>query len=93
MLGAVAATITGLIAHFPYEETALAASIEPHQLLAFGTTLIFLLLLGWRWRSRCKRQDGTRSTASLIGLTLLIVTDLYGGHLVFQLGVGVFGLQ
>ena len=55
-IGAVVATITGLISHFPYEEDpVLLAAIEPHQYTAFAATAVFGALTVWRWRFVAQR--------------------------------------
>lgn len=95
-LGAVLATITGLIAHLPYEESQYTGAIERHQYTAFATTAVFVALAAWRWRSA--RRDDLPSSAvyvgvSLLGLAVLVVTGYLGGQLVYELGVGVNGVS
>ena len=70
VIGALAtlpATITGLVAHFPYEETNLHEAIELHQLPSMAGTLIMLIILGWRYRSRRQGQDIGKLKQSTIG--------------------------
>ena len=43
-LATLPATISGIIAHFPYEVTDLHDVIERHQLLGFASTLLFLMI-------------------------------------------------
>lgn len=90
--GAVISTVSGLIAHLPYEEAGSAATqaIEIHQYLAFAATAVFVALTVWRWRSR--RKDLSRSqiftTLSVVGVAVLLLTGFYGGQLA-NYGVGV----
>ncbi|MBV9788477.1 MAG: DUF2231 domain-containing protein, partial [Chloroflexi bacterium] len=85
--------ITGIIAHLPYEESAVIESIEQHQLLGFLTTGVFIALTAWRWRSR--RTSGETGvswiylTVGVLGLIVLTITGMTGGNLVYNLGVGV----
>jgi uncharacterized membrane protein len=92
-LSAIPAAITGIIAHIPYEGTAVIESIERHEQLGLLTTAIFIGLTIWRWRSR---RRGSASSASWFylavgsaGLLLLTLTGMTGGNLVYNLGVGV----
>jgi uncharacterized membrane protein len=91
-VGAVISTVSGLIAHLPYEEAGSAAvqAIEIHQYLAFATTAVFVALTVWRWRSR--RRDLSRSQIfamlSVVGVAVLLLTGFYGGQLA-NYGVGV----
>ena len=91
-IGAVISTVSGLIAHLPYEEAGSAAvqAIEIHQYLAFAATAVFVALTVWRWRSR--RRDLSRSqvftTLSVVGVAVLLLTGFYGGQLA-NYGVGV----
>ena len=92
--GAVAATVTGLIAHFPYEEDpTLLAAIAPHQYTAFAATGIFAALTIWRCRSLGRGSDvggGTPYLAlALLGLIVLGITGLLGGNLLTEWGIGV----
>lgn len=68
-LGAVAATVTGLIAHLPYEESQYIAAIERHQYSAFATTAVFVTLAVWRWRSA--RRATLPTSALYVGASLL----------------------
>lgn len=99
LLGAIATIptiITGLIAHFPYEEGRFAADVERHQWLAFGTTALFIALTAWRWwRWRSGDEIGSSGrylALALLGLVLLTLTGANGGYLVYDLGVGVQGI-
>jgi len=96
-IGAVVATITGLISHFPYEEDpVLLAAIEPHQYTAFAATAVFGALTIWRWRSVRRGSDiGGRSAylaLGLLGLIVLGVTGFLGGNLLSEWGIGVRGI-
>ncbi len=91
-VGAVISTVSGLIAHLPYEDagSTVLRAIEIHQYLAFATTAVFVALTVWRWRSR--RRDLSRSqvfaTLSVVGVVVLLLTGFYGGQLA-NYGVGV----
>jgi len=92
-LGTIPAVITGIIDHFPYEQLSVAEAVETHQFLGMGTMVIFLGLTMWRWRSRRGPGDVGRgwlyTTLMLIGIGVLTLTGANGGHLVYELGVGV----
>lgn len=94
---AIPATITGLIAHFPYEETSLAATIEPHQFLGMIGTAVAAGVLSWRFLARRRGQDIDAYPAylglALIGLVWLVLLGGTGGNLVFELGVNVRGVN
>lgn len=96
-LATIPTTVTGIIAHFPYEETALIDKIQPHELLGIGTTLFTLALLSWRWRSRRAGHDiGQRPfylIAATIGLLLLVTLGGTGGQLTYEYGVNVRGVN
>lgn len=99
LLGTIAAiptAITGIIAHFPYEESAFIGDIERHEQLALSTTALFIALAAWRWWRR-RNGDEIGSTwlylgLALVGLVLLTLTGANGGYLVYDLGVGVRGV-
>jgi uncharacterized membrane protein len=96
-IGAVAATVTGLIAHLPYEEDpTLLAAIEPHQYTAFAATAIFAALTVWRWRSLGQSSDigggAPYLTLALLGLVVLGTTGFLGGNLLTEWGIGVRGI-
>lgn len=94
---ALPATITGLIAHLPYEGYALSSAIEPHQFLGIGGTLVTLGLLFWRYRTRRKGQDSGQGLPylliALIGLVWLFLLGGTGGNLVYEYGVNVRGVN
>lgn len=96
-LATIPATVTGLIAHFPYEEHPLIAIIETHQLLGLATTLFTLILLIWRWRSRRAGRDvgqrGFYLVAATIGLVLLVLLGGTGGQLTYEYGINVRGVN
>jgi uncharacterized membrane protein len=57
-LGAIAATVSGLLAHLAYEDDPyLLSAMELHQDLAFATTALFAALTAWRWRSLRRGSD------------------------------------
>jgi uncharacterized membrane protein len=97
MIGAIAATVTGLIAHLPYEEDpTLVAAIEPHQYTAFAATAVFAALSAWRWRSLGRGSDVGGSAVylavALLGLVVLGITGFLGGNLITEWGIGVRGI-
>ena len=97
MIGAIAATVTGLIAHLPYEEeSTLLAAIEPHQYTAFAATAVFGALSAWRWRSLGRGSDvggsATYLAVALLGLVVLGITGFLGGNLITEWGIGVRGV-
>ena len=97
MIGAIAATVTGLIAHLPYEEDpTLVAAIEPHQYTAFAATAVFAALSAWRWRSLGRGWDVGGSApylaVALLGLVVLGITGFLGGNLITEWGIGVRGI-
>ena len=96
-VGAVVGTLTGLAAHFAYENVErLHDPIERHQNLGFVSTAIFAGLAAWRWRSLRLGKDagGTRlyGILMLVGLAVLGLTGLLGGNLNLEWGVGVKGI-
>ena len=80
MIGAIAATVTGLIAHLPYEE-------DPTLLAA---------ITAWRWRSLRRGSDVGGSAPylalALLGLVVLGITGFLGGNLITEWGIGVRGI-
>jgi uncharacterized membrane protein len=99
LIGTVAtipATITGLIAHLPYEESPKLAVIEQHQFMAFATTAAFVALTVWRWRVRRRGKElgGILPYRALavLAIGLLVLTWYNGGVLVHVHGIGVTGV-
>ena len=96
-LGAIAASITGLISHFPYEETELHGVIETHQWWSFGVTALFIGLTVWRWMSRRNGRDAGESLpflgVTLLGTVGLVISGMTGGDLVFDYGINVRGIN
>ena len=96
-LATLPATVSGLIAHSPYESTEIYEVIERHQMLGFGTTVLFLGLIFWRWRSRRSGRDIGASVPYLailtVGLVLLFFLGETGGDLVYEYGVNVRGIN
>lgn len=94
---AIPSTVTGLIAHLPYEESALAAAIEPHQFLGMIGTLVSTGVLIWRFTARRQGKDLDAHPAYLglavLGLAWLVVLGGTGGNLVFELGLNVRGVN
>ena len=96
-LATIPATITGMIAHLPYEETELITFIEPHQFLGLLGTLFTIGVLIWRWRSRTSGNDAGQTTAylviALIGIVWLFFLGGTGGNLVYEYAVNVRGVN
>jgi hypothetical protein len=85
-LGAVAATVSGLVVHLAYDnDPVLASAIEVHQYTAFAATAVFAALAAWRWLSLPRGSDvgGIRTyfVLALLGLPMLGVAGLLGGNL------------
>ena len=96
-LGAIAATVSGLLAHLAFEDDPyLLSAIDVHQYLAFATTALFAALTVWRWRSLRLGSDagGIRAYLALVllGLVVLGVTGFLGGNLLTEYGIGVRGV-
>ncbi len=96
-LGTLAATVTGLVAQLAYgDDSVLLSAIDCHQYLGFATTVLFVGLTAWRWRSMRRGGDagGTRSylVLALAGLVVLGVTNCIGGNLLTEWGIGVKGV-
>ena len=96
-VGAIAATISGLISHFPYEGTDLHGVIETHQWWSFGVTAIFIAATVWRLISRRKGADCGASIPFFlvvaVGTGLLVMSGMTGGDLVFDYGINVRGVN
>ena len=96
-LGAIAATVSGLVSHFPYEETDLHDIIETHQFWSFGVTALFIAVTVWRFISRQRGSDCGASVPFLVvvlaGTGLLFMSGLTGGDLVFDYGINVRGIN
>ncbi len=81
VLGTIAATITGLVAHLACEDDSiLLSAIDRHQYLGFATTALFAGLTAWRWRSM-HRGDEAVDTRSYLAMALLT-----------EWGIGVRGI-
>ena len=93
----IPATITGLIDHFPYEETALHEVIEPHQLFGMAGTLVMVIMLILRIRSRRRGQDIGKARwyllFALLGLAWITIVGGTGGSLTYDYGVNVRGIN
>ena len=94
---AVPTTVTGLIAHEPYEETALHSVIETHQLAAFAGTLALGIVALWRWRSRQNGNDVGSGWPYLLIITaifgLYAFIGVTGGDLVYEYAINVNGVN
>ncbi len=96
-IGAIAASVSGLISHFPYEETELHGVIETHQSWSFAVTGLFIAITVWRLVSRRRGSDCGASLPFLalvaIGAGLLVMSGMTGGDLVFDYGINVRGVN
>lgn len=92
-LGTIPATVSGLIAHLPYESSPMLPLIEQHQYLAFGTTALFGALCVWRWRARRRGNDiGATilyTAGAVLAVSVLFMTAYNGHGLVHIYGIGV----
>ena len=96
-LSCIPASVSGVISHFPYEETELHGVIETHQNFGILGTLFVFVLVGIRyWTRRRNRDFGLRKSylvpagAGLIWIMLLGGT---GGQLTYQYGINVRGVN
>ncbi len=96
LLAAIAAlptVVTGIIAHFPYENSPVIESINQHEQLGLLTLAALTGLAIWRGLNlRRKVELGERwyylaTAIAIFGLLYLLGTT--GGDLVYNLGVGV----
>ncbi|MCE2526005.1 MAG: DUF2231 domain-containing protein [Actinomycetia bacterium] len=96
-VGAVAATVSGVVSHFPYEETELHEVIETHQVWSVAVTALFVGATIWRYISRRRGSDCGGSSPFLMviagGTVLLVMSGLTGGDLVFDYGINVRGVN
>ncbi len=94
-IGAIFAVITGNAVGELYESSKYGSVVETHQTLAITTTLIFSALFIWRLIARRRGQDPAEKwyyfIPATIGIGLLMLTGLYGGHMVFAFGLGILG--
>ena len=94
---AVPTTITGLIAHEPYEETILHEVIETHQFSAMAATVVLAVVAIWRWRSRRNGKDVGDSWLYLIIITAIFGLYFFvgstGGDLVYDYAINVNGVN
>ncbi len=94
-LAAVPTVVTGIIAHFPYEDSPQISSITQHEQLGLLTLAFLVALTLWRGLSlRRKIELGGRWYYLAIGFVafgLLYLVGTTGGNLVYNLGVGVSG--
>ena len=96
-LSCIPASVSGLISHFPYEETELLKVIEIHQMLGVLGTLSMLLIVGSRFWSRCRQKDfglshGYRVLAA-VGLIWVTLLGGTGGQLTYEYAVNVRGIN
>ena len=96
-IGAVFATITGLVSHFPYEELEVHEVIETHLLWSVAVTVIFVVLTIARLITRLRGSDVGASVPFAIlvvaGTGILTMSGMTGGDLVFDYGINVRGIN
>jgi len=95
---ALPATISGLVAHFPYEEIEAAhEAIEVHQLPSMIGTLVMLIMLIMRLRSRRRGHDIGHAkwyfAFAIVGLIWVFIVGGTGGALTYDYGIGVRGVN
>ncbi len=100
VLGTIAAPVavlSGLVAHFPYEETSLAPVIEPHQFSALVGTLAMVAFVVWRAASRRRGGDiaekGWYPLFAVLGLAWIFIVGGTGGQLVYEYAINVRGVN
>ncbi|MDP6204342.1 MAG: hypothetical protein QF457_00920 [SAR324 cluster bacterium] len=96
-MSCIPASVSGVISHFPYEETELHEVIGTHQNFGIlGTLFVFILVKIRYWTRRRNRDFGLRKSylspagAGLIWIMLLGGT---GGQLTYQYGINVRGVN
>lgn len=96
-LATIPTAVSGFISHFPYENLPVSNDIGKHNILGFAVTIIFNLILFWRWKSRKSDKDIFDKTsyliAFLLGIIILFFLGGSGGSLVFEDGVNVRGIN
>jgi uncharacterized membrane protein len=94
-IAAIVSVLSGNAVGEVFEQTKFGSYVELHKLLAITTTGIFSALLIWRFFARRKGNDPAEKwyyfVPATIGVGLLLLTGLAGGHLVFAFGLGVTG--
>lgn len=93
LIGAVGAAASGLLSEEPVVKSGVPESaIERHEFFALLSTVVFLVLLGFRWRFR-RRWSVTfqrlNLAGSFLGLLFLSAAGYFGGELVFRHGAGL----
>lgn len=90
------ATITGLAAHIPYEEMGIE-TIEIHQFLSMGGTLLMLIAVVWRYFSRRRERDIGKTQLYLlfavVGVVWIFMAGGTGGSLTYDYGINVRGVN
>ena len=96
-LGAIAATVTGLVSHFAYEELEVHEVIDNHLLWSIAATAFFVLLTLWRMVTRIRGSDVGSSAPfavlAVVGAGVLTMSGMTGGDLVFDHGINVRGIN
>ena len=96
-LSCIPASVSGVISHFPYEETELHEVIGTHQNFGILGTLFVFVLVGIRyWTRRRNRDFGLRKSYLVpagVGLIWIILLGGTGGQLTYQYGINVRGVN
>ena len=93
------ASVSGLVAHEAYEDSDLHGTIETHGLPANIGTVVMLIIVFWRWRSR--RVDIANDIANrnwymafaILGLLWIFFVGGTGGSLTYDYGINVRGMN
>src|SRR5215212_9529385 len=95
-IGAVASTVSGLVAHLAYERPCLRLGDRGSPVHGLRRAGHLCCARGLRWFSLRRGSDigGTRAylASAVLGLILLGVTGLLGGNLLTEWGIGVEGV-
>ncbi|MCH2293040.1 MAG: DUF2231 domain-containing protein [SAR324 cluster bacterium] len=96
-LSCIPASVSGVISHFPYEETELHEVIGTHQNFGILGTLFVLVLVGIHyWTQRRNRDFGLRKSyrvPAAAGLIWIMLLGGTGGQLSYQHGINVRGVN
>ena len=96
-LSCIPASVSGVISHFPYEETVLHEVIGTHQNFGILGTLFVFVLVGIRfWNRSLNRDFGLRKSYLIpagAGLIWIMLLGGTGGQLTYQYGINVRGVN
>ena len=88
---------SGVISHFPCEETELYEVISTHQNFGILGTLYVLVLVGIRYWTRRRNRDFSLRKSYLVparaGLIWIMLLGGTGGQLTYQYGINVRGVN